>query len=65
MLWGALCFWASWDFAGVGRDWVGSGHGLFLGLFSFGRFQGLSFPWGHGVSPFLFFSFMLLGAQEF
>ena len=58
-----LCFWASWGFAGLGRVWVGSGHGISLGPFSFGCCVGLSFPRGHGLYPFLFFSFMLLGLK--
>ena len=49
---GTFCFSASWDFAGVGRDWVGLGHGFFLGLFSWALYGAVFFlgPW---CFPFL------------
>ena len=53
------------DFDGMDwvRDWVGLDRGLCGRLF-WGRFLGLSFPWGHGVSPslFSFFIFVIGGS---
>ena len=58
VLGGMLSFSASWDFAGVGRDWVGLGRGFFLGLFSWALYGAVFYfgPWCFFPS---FISFLL------
>ena len=50
-----LCFLASWDFVGVGRDWVGLGCGFFFVLFFWAFYGAVFFLW---VMVFFLLSFL-------